>query len=86
MSRSGFRKDRVFCNCDRYDMPHRYDPPKCPPGFNSEDILRDQGRDPLPAKAPVVQSGWRCSWVDSQGRMCGTVNPHTKQRCLKCGR
>ena len=81
MSRSGFRNDRVFWNCDRYDMPHRYDPPKCPPGYNSIDILKDKGRPVKPAQKPKVNPhltiGWRCP-------KCDITNPIGKP-CRKCG-
>lgn len=85
MSRSGFRNDRVFCSCERYDFPHRYDLPKCQPGYNSEDIFKEKNQALVPAKKPTMVTGWRCPSIDKRGIMCGNVNPFTVQRCKKCG-
>lgn len=87
MSRSGFRDDRVFCSCDRYDAPHRYDPPKCPPGFNSVDIMKDQGREVIPArKVKIEATGWVCASITRDDRLCGCINPFTTTKCLECGK
>lgn len=88
MSRSGFRNDRVQCNCENYDQPHRYDPSRCQPGFNSVAIMQDQGREVIPARKVTIEAtGWICSSVPLESdRMCGAINPFTTTKCKRCGK
>lgn len=80
-----FRQDRHLCNCDLYDMPHRFTD-RCEAGHDTATILIGQGKEiRQPVKKEVV-TGWRCPAVDSDGNICGSVNPFTTVKCLECGK